>query len=136
MARVPKSVLVVNSNRVCRLLLGLILEEKGFEVVTAPSGQAATLALEEASFDAILVDRVLSDMDGLAWLRDLREAGVSIPAIVRSDAGVNLGFDELADLGAVAMHPRARSSRDILALVNGVCDGEVGARRARAPVWA
>lgn len=78
------------------------LEESGFAVVTARTGEDGfDLAINE-SFDAMLLDIMLPGRDGLSILRSLREKNVTIPIILltaRNELnerieGLNLGADD------------------------------------------
>jgi two-component system OmpR family response regulator len=63
------------------------LVESGFEVLAAAEGeQALRLALARGA-DALILDRMLPGIDGLALLRRLREAGIDAPALVLTALG-------------------------------------------------
>ncbi|MHC5791822.1 response regulator, partial [Streptococcus pyogenes] len=46
-----------------------------------PSGQECLKKLQEEKFDILLLDHLLSDGEGLDWLRRINESGVGIPTI-------------------------------------------------------
>lgn len=57
------------------------LREEGHQVDVAEDLASARSALAGATYDLLLVDRMLPDGDGLALVRDLRRDGVQTPAI-------------------------------------------------------
>lgn len=57
------------------------LREEGHRVEVAADLASARAAVEAASFDLLLVDRLLPDGDGLALVRDLRRRRRGIPSI-------------------------------------------------------
>jgi two-component system CheB/CheR fusion protein len=69
-------VLVVDDRRDMRYLLQTFLEEAGANVFTAANGRDALLKLQEqTSFDAIVLDMQMPEMDGFAAAKRLRELG-------------------------------------------------------------
>ncbi len=53
-------------------MVGGYLRQNGFEVSTAPSLASGRDLLRQASFDALLLDLMLPDGDGLDFTRELR----------------------------------------------------------------
>ena len=58
------------------------LTEEGFEVLTAGTGQSAYALLQREPVDAILLDLMLPDGDGLTLLRRLRSEEMRVPVLV------------------------------------------------------
>ena len=52
-----KSILIVDSDKAILRVFRLLLEEKGYQVVTAETGKEATQKLHDYSFDTALMDR-------------------------------------------------------------------------------
>lgn len=69
-----KSCLVVDDSRVIRMVARKILEEIGFTVVEAEDGQIALDRCKESMPDGVLLDWNMPVMDGLQFLRALRDA--------------------------------------------------------------
>jgi class 3 adenylate cyclase len=63
--------LVVDDNKVNRLLLGHELERQGHRVAFAESGQQALDMLREKPFDLVMLDVIMPEMDGYAVLAEL-----------------------------------------------------------------
>ena len=66
-------VLVAEDNAVNQLLAVRLLEKRGHEVVVAATGTAALEALESQSFDLVLMDVQMPEMDGLEATIAIRE---------------------------------------------------------------
>lgn len=60
------------------------LAEEGFTVDRALDGRAGLFMAAEANHDAIILDRMLPGMDGLAVLAALRAAGIGTPTMILS----------------------------------------------------
>lgn len=65
-------VLVAEDNTVNVLVLRTILEKHGYEVRTVQSGEEAIVALEQESFDLVLMDISMPGMDGVTATREIR----------------------------------------------------------------
>jgi CheY-like chemotaxis protein len=76
-------VLLAEDNPVNRKLAVSLLEKLGHRVRVAGDGAQAVAACAEASFDLILMDIMMPDMDGLTAIRHIREmaSGAKVPII-------------------------------------------------------
>jgi two-component system, sensor histidine kinase and response regulator len=78
-------VLLVEDNPVNQKLAAALLEKRGFRVTTMENGKAALAALEGASFDLLLMDVQMPEMDGFETTAAIREreksTGRHIPII-------------------------------------------------------
>jgi DNA-binding NtrC family response regulator len=84
------TVLVVDDDPVQRRLLDAMLNRSGYEVVTAESGAAALNLLAGADgerIDAVVLDLVMPELDGMGVLEALRERGIETPVIVQTANG-------------------------------------------------
>lgn len=68
-----KSCLVVDDSRVIRMVARKILEELGFEVLEAEDGKVAFELCQAKMPDAVLLDWNMPVMDGLEFLKAMRQ---------------------------------------------------------------
>jgi DNA-binding NtrC family response regulator len=83
-------VLIVDDDPVQRRLLEAVAIRAGYAAVTADGGEAALkamLAPDGPAIDCVVLDLVMPDLDGLAVLARMRDAGVAIPVIVQTAHG-------------------------------------------------
>lgn len=80
-------ILTVEDDAVTAERIALELRRNGHEVVLAPDGATAMALASTESFDAITLDRLLPDADGLAVVERLRSAGVRTPVLMLSALG-------------------------------------------------
>src|SRR5262245_38920445 len=83
-------ILIVDDDPVQRRLLDNMVRRFGYEPLLAEGGDAATAMLtgaEAARVDAVVLDLVMPDLDGLGVLAKMREAGLAIPVIVQTAHG-------------------------------------------------
>ncbi|MGA3210515.1 MAG: sigma-54 dependent transcriptional regulator [Terriglobales bacterium] len=77
------NILVIDDERSIRESLQGVLEDEGFEVATAESGEAGIDLLQRSRFDVVLLDIWLPGMDGLETLERLREFGQDdVPEVI------------------------------------------------------
>ncbi|MGO9138337.1 MAG: sigma-54-dependent transcriptional regulator [Syntrophales bacterium] len=69
----PRRVLVVDDEEAIRELLTDYLHKFGYEVVCAANGQEAMQKYKKGHFDTVLSDLVMSPMDGLELLAEIRK---------------------------------------------------------------
>lgn len=77
-----RRILVVEDDADTRDYLARGLREAGFAVEATASGREGLMHGVGGGFDAVVLDRMLPDLDGLAVLRSLRAAGISVPVIL------------------------------------------------------
>ncbi len=120
----PHRILVVEDDTHVVAMLREVLQQEGFEVDTAQDGLAGLLALNTIDADAVLLDIMMPDVDGVRVIQQLLEehGGVlPVPVIVitGSPDGARrcrdlLGDDEVFtkpfDPGALVDHLRSRLS--------------------------
>ena len=80
------TVLVIEDNAAVRDLMRESLEENGYTVFSSSSGKEAMHILRAKGVDAIILDLVLPDGDGLVLLSEIRQA-TAAPVIVVSGKG-------------------------------------------------
>ena len=96
-------ILIVDDDPVQRRLLDNMVRKFGYEPLVAEGGDAAATLLtgpDAAGIDAVVLDLVMPDLDGLGVLAKMREPGLAIPVIVQTAHG---GIDNV-----VIGHARGR----------------------------
>lgn len=95
-------ILIVEDDPEIQYLLSVILAEDDREIVVVDTGAAAESALAEGTFDLIVLDLILPDVDGRSVLSRLRarpETG-GLPVVVLSARGGTDVRQDCYDLGA------------------------------------
>ncbi len=78
------TILVIEDNPETAAEISAELTRRGFTVGCAADGREGLAKAVAERWDAIVVDRMLPGLDGLALIRDLRNQGVTTPALVLS----------------------------------------------------
>jgi DNA-binding response OmpR family regulator len=132
-------VLVVEDDPLLCGLYSLLLDQHGYETVTAENGEDALTQLASGAFDLMITDRAMPILDGSGLVLALRSAGSRIPVIMISGS---LGLSPL--LPGVAReismtltkpaHPKEILAAVAMALkTSGLPDEEVDAQSVRYP---
>lgn len=95
-------ILLIEDDEGIALGLAAILRQSGYAVDICASLDLARTAMRVEPFDLVLLDRGLPDGDGLDWLREARQQGLSIPVLIMTArdalpdrvAGLDQGADD------------------------------------------
>jgi two-component system OmpR family response regulator len=79
--------LVIEDDREAAAYISKGLSESGYVVDHAPDGRTGLFMASSGSYDALIVDRMLPAMDGLALVAALRTAEVRTPVLILSALG-------------------------------------------------
>ncbi|WP_460801786.1 response regulator transcription factor [Microbacterium sp. GXF6406] len=77
----PLRILAVDDEQMLTDLLAMALRMEGWEVRTAASGMEALQVAREFEPDALVLDIMMPDLDGMSVLRRLRESGNLVPVL-------------------------------------------------------
>lgn len=77
-----KTVLIIDDDDMLRDTLARALRGDGFSVLTADSAEFGRDVMQRVCVDAIILDRMMTGMDGLSFLKEMRDAGISTPVIM------------------------------------------------------
>jgi two-component system, NtrC family, response regulator AtoC len=93
-------VLVVDDETRMRRVLEIMLQKMGLETRAAHNGQEALALAQKESFDLILTDLKMPEMDGLALLDALRAQKIEVPVILLTAYGTVESAVQAMKLGA------------------------------------
>src|SRR5687768_16773752 len=98
----PASLLVVDDNEMNRNMLSRRLEKKGYTVTIAEGGQQTLDLIEQNTFDLVLLDVMMPDINGLKVLETLRKtySAIQLPIIMVTAKVQSQDIVEALKLGA------------------------------------
>lgn len=99
---IQQSILIVDDEKSIRNAVKLVFEREGMEVCTAENGQQALDLLQQKTFNLILLDVMLGDMDGFYIVSLIRKRQIHTPVLFLSGnqeeqskiLGISLGGDD------------------------------------------
>lgn len=77
-----KTVLIIDDDDMLRHTLTRGLQNNDFNVLAADSAESGADVLARVTVDAIVLDRMMTGMDGLTFLKKLRDGGDQTPVIM------------------------------------------------------
>jgi putative nucleotidyltransferase with HDIG domain len=77
-----EKILVVDDEEAIREVISTLLDAQGFRCTTCVNGKVGLEAFRKDSYDLVLSDIVMPEMDGLKLLAELRMADPDVPAIM------------------------------------------------------
>jgi CheY-like chemotaxis protein len=82
-----KKILIVDDEASIRLLYEEELREEGYEVITASNGKEALESVKVHNPDLVVLDIRMPEMDGIEFLRIIRQTHRNLPIILSTAYG-------------------------------------------------
>ncbi len=96
------------------LSLVRVLKKNGFDVVSAKDGIECVRHAKRESFQAIIMDVRMPNLDGIGALRNLRKAHVETPVVLMSGFCELSSIGEVKEEGAQAFFPKPFSPKKVV----------------------
>jgi len=120
-------ILVVDDEREIRRCLELSLEEKGYTVLAAESGEKALDLLQQRPADVAIVDLLLPGIDGIELTKSIRQRS-TLPIIILSAIGDDKKKVEALETGADDYVTKPFSIEEVVARIRSVLRRVVGSK--------
>lgn len=85
-----KKILIVDDERGLRITLQDRLRSEGYDVQTSEDGPKGLAAMDEASFDLVILDVMMPGMSGLDVCQEMRKQGNGVPVLMLTAKGQTL----------------------------------------------
>ncbi|MGD9224149.1 MAG: response regulator, partial [Desulfobacteraceae bacterium] len=82
-----ETILIVDDEKNYPLVLSAVLQDEGFEPLTAHSGEQALEILDHSDIDLVLTDMKMPKMDGIELLEKMKEKDPELPVIMMTAHG-------------------------------------------------
>ena len=86
------SILVVDDNKVCRIVVSKMLSRLGYEVSSADSGENGLSIFLKKKFDIVLSDYEMPGMDGVALACSVKKNSPCTRVVIMTGAGKETVF--------------------------------------------
>lgn len=122
-------ILVIEDDASVSLMIGKILSRAGHQVTLAATGAEGMKKIASSPFDLVVIDKNLSDGDGIRLLRSMRSSHPQVQAIVITaypSAGTRVAAE---GLGALAYLTKPFDGGELVTLCAGAIGAPVVSRR-------
>jgi CheY-like chemotaxis protein len=129
LANTVQTVLVVDDDSDVRMTLEALLQEYGFEVLTAEDGNRALQKLSEHAIDLVLLDVIMPDKDGLETLTLIKRSRPDVRVVSMSGGGQRRNGTFLAaakQCGADAIIAKPIEPGDLVRVIRQSLAGKLG----------
>jgi two-component system, OmpR family, response regulator ChvI len=124
--------LVVDDDEALVSVLVDALEEDGFHVTKAHDGKAGLAAFRAGTFDLVLLDVMMPELDGLSLCRKLRETS-DVPVIFLTSRADDVDRITGLELGADDFVGKPFNTRELIARMRAVLRRTTRAEKQSAP---
>jgi two-component system response regulator (stage 0 sporulation protein F) len=110
-------ILLVDDDPEFRKAMKKMFEKSGYNVTVAADGQEALEALSEESFDLIISDLRMPNLNGMELMEELKRRRINLPVIFITAYGEVESYMDLMNLGAFEYINKPVKGQEILGVV-------------------
>jgi two-component system, chemotaxis family, chemotaxis protein CheY len=119
-------VLIIDDSSFQRRILSSLLEGLGHTVLTAVNGREGLYTAVREKPDLIITDLLMPDLDGFAFLREAKTAGVTMPVLILTSDIQTATKNKCLALGAAGVMNKPVKKESLSRMVQQVlCTGKV-----------
>ena len=112
------TILIVDDEKNYPLVLSAVLQDEGFETLTANSGQEALAVLEHSDVDIVLTDMKMPKMDSIELLQRIKTIDAELPVIMMTAYGTVEKAVEAMQKGAYSYILKPFDNEQLILYVN------------------
>ena len=116
------SILVIDDEEIIREALETLLTAEGYQVRTAATGAEGLDLVSRAPFDAVLLDLMLPDRNGLEVLEDIRRLDEDLPVVMITAFGSIDGAVAATKQGAFYYFTKPFKNDEVLVVLRNAFD--------------
>lgn len=113
-------ILIVDDEEGLREGLGKLLEDEGYVVLCAETGEEALDVLQQSRIDLVLTDMRMPGMDGIELLKKIRERHGDLGVIILTGYGQIESYIEAMNFGAIEYVSKPFKVNELKFIVNKV----------------
>src|SRR5262245_43717823 len=122
MAHAPASILIIDDEEIIREALEALLVVDGYKVSTAATAGQGMEILANQAVDAVLLDLMLPDKNGLEVLDDIRRLDDELPVVMITAFGTIEGAVTATKQGAFYYFTKPFKNDEVLAVLRNAIE--------------
>ncbi|MBN2125193.1 MAG: response regulator [Deltaproteobacteria bacterium] len=122
-------ILLVDDEVVFTTNMSKLLTNRGYRVTAVNGGDAAIHALEEESFDVVVLDLKMPGMDGITTLKEIRKLGLFTETLILTGHGSIDTALEAIKLGAYDFLTKPCEIDELVTKIEGAWEKKDGAEK-------
>lgn len=115
-------ILIVDDDPNMHRMLGLYLRNEPFEVDFASNGRIGLHKVSQNSYNLIISDLQMPEVDGITFIRQLKEKKASVPVIVISAFGYDQLINDAREAGACQVLQKPFDSKHLMRIIRRALD--------------
>lgn len=116
------TILIIDDSSFQRTIIKKALAAGDYACIEADNGRTGLEMAERESPDGIIVDLLMPDMDGIEFLKAIREKGISIPVIVLTSDIQDTTRELCLELGARTFLNKPLRKEELIPALKGVLE--------------
>jgi two-component system, NtrC family, response regulator PilR len=132
MTETPPAILIIDDEEIIREALEALLVVEGYSVATAPTAREGIEQLGARQFDAVLLDLMLPDRNGLEVLEDIRRIDDELPVVMITAFGTIENAVAATKQGAFYYFTKPFKNDEVLAVLRNAIERRRLVRENRA----
>ncbi|GAB4336749.1 MAG: sporulation initiation phosphotransferase Spo0F [Candidatus Abyssubacteria bacterium] len=119
-----RTILIVDDNEDIRQLFCDIAEMLGFVPRPVSSGMAALQQLKASSFDLVILDMRMPDLNGLDTFKAIRQLNSAVPVVLTTGFGMDRNVQEALSMGALLCLEKPFNIHRVMKTIQDIVDKE------------
>ncbi len=115
-----KKIMITDDSAFSRNIMRQIIESGHYQVIEAANGAEATALFKTEKPDAVTMDLLMPDMDGIDAVKKILETDPEAKVIVCSTDKQKFRVKEAEDAGAAAFIPKPADPEKLLEMLNNI----------------
>ena len=132
--RVPERILLAEDGLDNQRLISLLLKKAGADVVVVENGKLAIERLSDETFDLVLMDMAMPEIDGYEATRTLRQMGFELPIVALTAHALSGEKEKCIRAGCDAYLTKPVDRLELLRQIRALLDGTQKSERYFEPV--
>ncbi len=112
-----RKILIIDDNKYMKIALSMLLEDSGFEPLTADDGETALDNIKTDRPCLVFLDKKLPDYDGITLLKEIKSFDNNLPVIMLTAYTEQSYADDAMNNGAFAFVTKPFNNDELISII-------------------